>query len=69
MNRTTRLSALEDAANAAGIYLHCPSGGDDHAAEWTRALASGQRIGVVCFPGLDEEVVAAFYAAKPAGAR
>lgn len=67
MNRTTRLSALEDAANASGIYLHCPASGDDHEAEWTSALASGQKIGVVCFPGLDEGAVAAFYAAKPAG--
>jgi hypothetical protein len=59
------LAALEEATQPTGTALHLPRSGDDHAAEWQRLLATGQKIAVVHYRGLDDAAVDAFYAAKP----
>jgi hypothetical protein len=65
MNKRTRISVLEEAKQPKGMALHLPCSGDDHAAEWKRLLATGQKIGIVHYRGLDDDAVAAFHAAKP----
>jgi hypothetical protein len=65
MNRRGRLAALEKATKPTGMVLHLPGAEDDHAAAWERLLATGRRIGVVHYRGLDDAAVAAFHAAKP----
>lgn len=66
MSRTAhRLRELEKAAGAGELQLHFPQDGDDHAAEWARLRATGRRVGVVVFRGLNAEAAEAFEAAEP----
>jgi hypothetical protein len=60
-----RLSALE--AEDGDLVLHYPEDGDDHTAAWRKLL--GKKVGIVIFPGLNDEAAAAFTAAKTEGGR
>lgn len=63
MRRAERLAALERIGAEHELVTWMPRDDHDHAAEWQRM--QGKRIGIVRFPGLNDEAVAAFHAAKP----